>query len=338
MSAISITANEHYSDTWAHNATRVWGIPMHPLSQMSILDFVTESMADGDVARARGRLFGIQLQLTVFILAGWVFVRNLVISVRLSRRQLHALPGWCCLISSLLGTSLAVLFGLAMVFPQFNCHILLWYFIFAKNISCFCHSTIILHKLYLALLRRRWVLIVGTVVNTLHLAFSAILIMTSVIALEPYYGCVIYYISLAPLLCVTTSTPQSALFLFVFSHIAYQQYRKLGLRAWRQLARDGIQAMILVLTVNLVCNLLLSFKVGRDLADAFFYIDWVLTLTILTNYCVNVCNAADSLSGPRHDNSNMTHVDITPTITSSNGRRFTSKANLTSYFNIQSTR
>jgi hypothetical protein len=106
------------------------------------------------------------------------------------------------------------------------------------------------------------------------LGLAAILFTSSVIILTPHYGCVISYISLAPLLCVTTTTPQSVLFLYIFSYIAYQQYKKLGLRAWKQLTKDGIRAMILVLIANLLCNLMLVFQVGRDLGDLLFFIDW----------------------------------------------------------------
>ncbi|KAI8057759.1 hypothetical protein BDF22DRAFT_739165 [Syncephalis plumigaleata] len=283
MSIASIEHNQHYDEAWAHNATRFWGIPMHPTSQQSIFDYVVEPV---DAFSLQSKYFS-----------------------TFDQTQLHILPGWCCLLSSLFGTSLAVLYAFAMLVPGIN--------------------------LYLVLRKRRWVFIVGTLFNTLHLGLAAILFTSSVIKLMPYYGCVINYISLAPLLCVTTTTPQSVLFLYIFSYIAYQQYRKLGLRAWKQLTKDGIRAMILVLVANLLCNVTLSTQAGRDLGDLLFYIDWILTLTILTNYCVNVCNAANLLKEDEDSNSDTTRVDIIPTITSSYGR-FLSNARLTSYFNIKS--
>ncbi|KAI9594492.1 hypothetical protein BDF19DRAFT_445031 [Syncephalis fuscata] len=329
MLPISITSNEEYSETWAHNATLIWNIQMHPLGERSIVEFITEPI--GDIELTRARSLGFHIQLAAFILAAWIFVFVFNISVKLIRTRVHALPGWCCLISSALGISLGVVYGLAIYVPAMNCRILGWYFIFVKNLSCFCHSTIILHKVYLALRQQRWILVSGILINLIHLGIVGILLTTSVITIEPFYGCVIYYIDAGPLLCVTTTTPATVFFLCVFSYIAYRQYSKFGLFAWKRLARDGIQAVLLVLFANILCNVLLYFKIGKTFADALFFVDWILTLTILTNYCVDVRNAADSLSSPI--GSETTEVDIKQTVTSGYSR-FTSRARLTSYFNL----
>ncbi|KAI9595452.1 hypothetical protein BDF19DRAFT_71700 [Syncephalis fuscata] len=235
---------------WRHNATRLWGIPLHPSGEAPLYSFI--AAVPNDRHDAQARLFAIYTQTIINLLASLIFISNLAISIRMVLNRPQFLSGWCFLISSLFGAGWFVIV-VPYFFEILNCRETIWYILTAFSVVSIGNSIVILQKAYIVLLKQRWVLVVGIILILPQLGFTPFVITVSYITFKKHGGCVANYPISMPLYWFGVTIPVNILFSGIFSYIAYQQYKTFGSEAWRRLTRNGIQIMCLVVFCNIIC-------------------------------------------------------------------------------------
>jgi hypothetical protein len=259
-------------DEWKQNATTIWGISLHPLGELPIIDYMTEdSIPLHDI---QARFLGHQLQLLLFALAIYPFFYGVIQSVKLilTRRQLIA--GWCCLISAFCGIIISVIYAISIYIPELNCRKIHWSFGILIIVSILCHSIIIQYRAYLALRQQLWVLIVGSLLNLGHITNVFIIMTDSFMTIEPINGCVTYYSVILPYIYVLCNTPFNAFCFAIFIYVAYLQYRKFGNDSWKRLAKDSIYTMLVALICEITCDIIILFEIFGIASQLFFFINW----------------------------------------------------------------
>jgi hypothetical protein len=261
---------------WQKNATTWAGIPLHPLGELYIYDYVNGSNTDGGISKAesQARLTGILQQSVTFTVLSFIFARNLLMSIRILRSHTGSLSGWCCLISSAIGTCLGLLPVAVIAFQHINCRYLTWPLVLAICLSTIINGVIILHRAYLALLRRHWVVIVGAFFVLLQFGFMLAAMRYIPITIEHKHGCTVNYDTFLSYAWIGTVLPVNLFFSAIFIIVAYRQYTSYGSDAWKRLAKDGIQIMCLVVFCNIVCGIITISRLLGSYSDFCFAIDW----------------------------------------------------------------
>ncbi|RKP26748.1 hypothetical protein SYNPS1DRAFT_27574 [Syncephalis pseudoplumigaleata] len=222
----------------------------------------------------QARLTGLQRQVAVYTVVSLVFMRNLYVASRAFKGHARNLSTWCVFVVSLLGASsyfISLAIGLQ---PGLSCSHLGLFMTTILCVSTMCNGIVVLHKAYLALLRRRWVAIVGGLTTAIQLGFTVSVFFSARITTEPYNGCIVHYTDTMIYAWIGTVIPVNLFFSAIFSYVAYSQYRLYGSEAWRRLAKDGIQTMCMVVLCNIVCSVFIASRVFGASTQLFFVVDW----------------------------------------------------------------
>ncbi|KAI9591297.1 hypothetical protein BDF19DRAFT_455550 [Syncephalis fuscata] len=271
---------------WTKNATTFWGILLHPLGEMNILDYYMQPA--GSLNEQRGRLFGNQLQTIIVVLTGSFAIRNMLIAIKIIIRQPRSLVSWCCAIPSLIGILTSCIYIMAQLGCYFNCRHIIWSVTTGISFATFANSLILLRKAYLVINRKKWVIYIGLPFMLLQHANTVLVVLYCYYTLDPIVGCVFNYPHFIVWHWFSAVVPLNVLFSVIFIRVALNQYRLFGSDAWRRLARDGIQTMCLTVLCNIVSCIFIVFEVGGAGSDIFFSLDWVIVSTILINHCQNM--------------------------------------------------
>ncbi|KAI9592427.1 hypothetical protein BDF19DRAFT_468063 [Syncephalis fuscata] len=277
--------NESLGTEWLKNATRIWGIPLHPRGEVDVMTFIMEASNRDELRR---RLSSIYRQVGFDIIFLCVFIYNLSISIRMLRGRPRAVSSWCCLISSITGISWVACIFWAIFLPGANCRIAIWHFAIGQTISTMCNSTIILQKAYIALFHRRWVKLTGVLFMLPQLSIFFITWSFCPVTVEANRGCTFHYPSFYPWIWLAIVAPSNLFFSLIFCRVAYRQYRMFGSKAWRRLAREGVQTMLLVMVCNIFCGLMVAFDMFGAFSEMAFPTDWLITSAILVQHCQNM--------------------------------------------------
>ncbi|RKP26735.1 hypothetical protein SYNPS1DRAFT_21559 [Syncephalis pseudoplumigaleata] len=262
----------HLGTEWTKNATRILGIPLHSLGELLLPDYIMEAADDQQLLRER--LSGTYRQLLLNLLAGHLFAYNCWLAVKMLATHRRSVPGWLCLLPAALGMAAGIVAALSVFPVGLSCRRISWYVGFAMVMAIICNSAIVLQKAYLVLYRQRWVLFVGTLLLLPQLGFMYVAWMLSPVTVAADTGCVVNYAPFLPWFWFGSTAPINLLFMGIFSHVAYKQYRRYGSDAWRKLARDGIQTMCLVVLCNIVCACGMVLQLGGKFSEMFFLVDW----------------------------------------------------------------
>ncbi|KAI8056861.1 hypothetical protein BDF22DRAFT_668295 [Syncephalis plumigaleata] len=285
---------------YVNNATWFLGIPLYHSGEMEAVDYIMESPED--LARIRKRLMGFQMQVALIICMGFIFARNVYLSLSMVTTNSRQLSSWCCLISSMLGLGLALLTTQIVAPLGVSCRVLCWYIALGIGISLICCSAIILQKAYLVLCRARWVVVIGVMCMLPQAGYPFFVAAVLRFTLEDLEGCVAHYPISFPWYWFGSVAPINVLFSTVFSMVAYKQYRMFGSEAWKRLAQEGIQTMALVILCNLFCGMFIWFDIGKSYSEYFFLTDWTMTTTILVRHCYNMRKLINLSHRPQTDN------------------------------------
>ncbi|KAI8050478.1 hypothetical protein BDF22DRAFT_695152 [Syncephalis plumigaleata] len=271
---------------WRINATRLWGIPLHPTGEMLLYDYVVE-MHD-DRRETQLRMLSIYFELSVDLMMSTIFVRNLFIALVMIAKRPRVLSGWFCSVPAILGTGWG--FGVILyLLDQSSCRPVVWFFVIAMTLSSASNSAIVLQKAYIILMQQKQVLILGLLLIIPQVAFMPIFLMSSWVTTNVNGGCAIHYETFVPFYWFGLTIPINVLFSALFSYIAYKHYKGYGMEAWKELAHDGIQIMCLAVICNIFCATCLVLEVGGKFADMFFVVDWLFTSSILVYHCNSSC-------------------------------------------------
>ncbi|KAI9595193.1 hypothetical protein BDF19DRAFT_78917 [Syncephalis fuscata] len=297
MPFINYTSPDY--EMWINSDIKHLGARLHPLGEMNIFDFFME--ATGDIARQRLQLFGIQALLLIDVMMILIFARNLVISGRMVISRPRSIVSWCCLIPSILSIIILLAIMSMYIDSPLNCRIIIWLLGFNLGFIMAGSSLILLQKVYLVLCRQKWILYIGTSAIMAQLAHPFVVIYLSFTSIEERVGCTFYYPQSLLWYWFAVNVPINVLFSFIFCHVALKQYRLFGSEAWKKLARDGIQVMLLATSCNIVCSISIVLFKNQVNADVFFIIDCVVVITILINHCQSFGKSTKLTYRPKTD-------------------------------------
>ncbi|KAI9592011.1 hypothetical protein BDF19DRAFT_239592 [Syncephalis fuscata] len=281
MPFINYTSPDY--NEWMNSDIKQLGARLHPLGEKNIFDFFMES-SDG-ISKQRLRLFGMQFLMALEVVLFWTFVRNLVIASRMVIMRPRNMVSWLCLIPSALNSIIALVMVLMYTFFQINCRTIIWISSFNIAFMMVGNSLILLQKAYLVLCRQKWILYVSAPAIAAQLAYPLIVIYFSFISFKETTGCTIYYLEVILWYWFAVNVPINLLFSAIFCHIALKQYRSFGSEAWKKLARDGIQTMLLATLCSIICSVVIISSKNKINADTLFVVDSVVVTTILINHC-----------------------------------------------------
>ncbi|KAI8050510.1 hypothetical protein BDF22DRAFT_131322 [Syncephalis plumigaleata] len=267
---------------------QLFDIPVVPSGEISIIHFVMDTSND-DRKQLQARLTGIQYQLALNFVSSLVFGHNLVTTLKALYLKPNNISIWLCMLPNLLGMVHSMVSSLSFAVGDVNCRTMIWFAVCALNISAMCSSGIVLQKAYLALCRQWWILTIGVLLILLQLSFTYLAIWKSPITLEEYKGCVINYPEYIPWYWFGLITPTNLFFSGIFSYVTYKQYVIYGSDAWRQLTREGIEIMCLVIICNIICATCIFLRIGGKFTIYFFMADWMITSIILTSHYDRMC-------------------------------------------------
>ncbi|KAI8050519.1 hypothetical protein BDF22DRAFT_695388 [Syncephalis plumigaleata] len=309
---------------WQKNATTWAGIPLHPLGEIPIYDYISGDNTEYGISRAesQARLIGILQKTVTFTVLPFIFVRNFLVSIKIINSHAGSISGWCCLIASAIGSGLCLLPISVTIFRETNCRHLSWALVLALCLSTIANGIIILHKAYLALLRQRWVVITGAFFVSLQLGFMIAAIRYTPITINQEHGCAVNYGTFLSYAWIGTVLPVNLFFSAIFSIVAYRQYVSFGSDAWKRLAKNGVQTMCFVVLCNIVCGVMTISRLLGNLSDICFVADWVITSILLTRHCAGISKAASILTQTETTPQppNKTFMEINATITSNYNR------------------
>ncbi|KAI8052849.1 hypothetical protein BDF22DRAFT_743526 [Syncephalis plumigaleata] len=274
----------------------IFGIKPNPSGEMTLFQAVSNELDQRALAVnvVHQRLTGAYLQFFINIIVSCIFLYNLKLSIKAVRSKSSNIAGWCSLCTSILGSAVIFVNATLLLSEEMNCRKFTWYVIWAMTISTFLNGIIILHRGYLALRRQRWVIFAGSFLILPQIGFGFFAMIYAPISFDDAYGCVVGYSQSMSWCWFGITMPVNTLFSAIFCYVTYSQYLKFGSDAWKRLARNGIQRLCLVISFNIVCDIIITTKVIGNFSQFFFVFDWVTTSTILTNYCVNMRGRSSS--------------------------------------------
>ncbi|KAI9594881.1 hypothetical protein BDF19DRAFT_99326 [Syncephalis fuscata] len=282
----AIQSNPNIISGWKSNATYFGSIPLHRLGELDIMNYVMEDTTD--INQVRTRLIGFYSQLVLDIFMCSLFITTWIRAIKLIADNPRSVSSWVCMLPSLMGVGFMLVLILLFSSVGVNCRMVLWYANFCFWISATCTNLIVLQKAYFVLCRKRWVLVVGIGFMSPQLGYIYSALSTSIITIDPKLGCVFNYSSFLPYYWFGTEMPVNFFFSIIFSHVAYKQYCMFGSEAWKQLARDGIQTMVLAVLCNILCIIIILLEIGGVYSQLYFVLNWIITSTIIVNHCRNM--------------------------------------------------
>ncbi|RKP08024.1 hypothetical protein THASP1DRAFT_23911 [Thamnocephalis sphaerospora] len=284
---------------WEKHAERLWGIPLHPLGEMSTFEYMMA--AQGDLQEMRARSLGAYMQHVINAMGNYIFFRNVIVSLKMLYRRPYTLATWCCLIQSLAGVAYT-LYALALPMPGGpSCRSVLWNIGIGLAISPICVSITLLQKAYIVHNRSRWLLITG-IILMLPQPLVTYYAWTSPAVMVPVTACLSLYPAYFPWIKLATDAPINMVFSAAFLTVVYRQYCLFGSGAWRRLMRNGIQTMCLVVISNFICMLAAALSLLGPLSEMFIVLDWILTSLLLVYHSTHLRSDTSNSHDPHTPN------------------------------------
>ncbi|KAI9596879.1 hypothetical protein BDF19DRAFT_324786 [Syncephalis fuscata] len=129
---------------WIHNATKQWSIPLNPLGEMSVPDFLME--ASGHIDEQHLRLAAIQVQLVFSVIMLYIFAHNSIIATKMIISRPHSKFSWCCLTLAAAGAISSIMHIFMLTSHVINCRMLVWSSGFFISLGMIFNSAILLLK------------------------------------------------------------------------------------------------------------------------------------------------------------------------------------------------
>ncbi|RKP08309.1 hypothetical protein THASP1DRAFT_29883 [Thamnocephalis sphaerospora] len=267
---------------WEKNATYLWGTPIRPLGELGTIDYVLQAQDNLQDMRMRAR--GVFIQTATICVVGYVFLRNCIISVQITRRRPYVLSHWCCVVQAASGIGYTICAILLIVPGGLSCRQALWYACTTISLSSLCVSVTLLQRAYLAHGRSRRLLVLG-ISFILPQPIAAYIMWTSPISMAPSIGCILLYPYYFPWVKFALDAPINILLSVAFIMVVHKQYQRFGSAAWAQLVRNGTQTMCAIVLANFICMFSVAFEVFGLFSEMFLAFDWIIASTLLVRYC-----------------------------------------------------
>ncbi|KAI9591221.1 hypothetical protein BDF19DRAFT_455809 [Syncephalis fuscata] len=92
-------------EPWEANATKLFGIPLHPLGEIAFLSYINMRSSRGETpnVEVQNRIMGLHIQLALATMLGTLFAYNLIRLFRHIKAQSYKLSDLCYFLPSFLG-------------------------------------------------------------------------------------------------------------------------------------------------------------------------------------------------------------------------------------------
>ncbi|RKP09139.1 hypothetical protein THASP1DRAFT_29061 [Thamnocephalis sphaerospora] len=300
------------AENWEANATRQWGIPLHPLGELDAVSYVMQ--AQGNIMEMRTRTRGVFIQLLVNTLLAYMFAHNFTLAMRMAYRRPCILAGWYCLLQAVTGLLYTITVMLYAVSGGLSCRHGLWILGIEVAISSICINIALLQKAYLVHNHSKWLLVTG-VILLLPQPLVVYFFWTSPAIMVPVVACLSYYPSYFPWIKLALDAPINVLFSVAFLVAVYRQHRLFGSAAWARLVSNGIQTMCIVVVSNIACMLAAVLEVFGLFSVIFMPLNWAITSMLLVHHCTSMRVASAGSHTPRTENAIQGFLQI-KTVTS----------------------
>ncbi|RKP05080.1 hypothetical protein THASP1DRAFT_33089 [Thamnocephalis sphaerospora] len=255
---------------------------IHPLGELNYNDYLVQSAT---MAEARERMRGLSVQLMLEVVAFCFFMRNFYYSIIMLYQAPRRLAVWCCVLQTVPSVTFSAGFALAIIAPHGpSCRAAIWVVVVGLIISADAANVLLLTKAYLVHQRNRWLLVAGILLIIPSPLAIWVIWYRSYMVMTPEVGCLVKYPLYFPWLKFGLDAPINIIFSISFLLVVYRQYRQHGSNCWKDLARDGLITMLVVVTSNLICAFGTAFTVLGDLSEMFWVGDWVVTSTLLVEH------------------------------------------------------
>ncbi|KAI8052859.1 hypothetical protein BDF22DRAFT_490429 [Syncephalis plumigaleata] len=270
----------------------------------SMINYIWEARDDSDLLRQRYSASNLQMVLCYFI--GYIFARNAICVGKIVVRYPRRLAPWCSFcansVSFLSYASAGAPFWLT---ENATCSTFAWATLFAITISSMICNLMLFERAYFACQRNIWFTILGVILITvpgpIYVATSW---LTSSALLSEKHACYLKYPPFLPYVRLAVDLPSNIVFSIVFSIVVYRQYRKHPDECWKELGRNGILTMLMVVVSNFICFFLGVANTFAESSSLVYMVDWVVTMTLLTEstrclYFIAETNASKNRSSRR---------------------------------------
>ncbi|KAI9594903.1 hypothetical protein BDF19DRAFT_442756 [Syncephalis fuscata] len=251
-----------------------------PIAQLNAFEYLSDS--GGDIHSIQQRSKGVHTQLAIIVMLLVVFLRNTFCTIKLLVKDATKTSHWFCFITAVVGVFFLGCIALPHHLPGGpSCNIVIWSAISGMSISTMSINSVLLERAYLANQRNKWLLAAGV----LLILPAPMLLLVMWLHVTPTYspasGCYITFPPIFPYFRLLIDAPPNLVFSAAFSLVIYRQYKKFGDRCWKQLAKEGISTMLLVILSNVICMICNIFSVFGESTDILFIVDWWVTSTLL---------------------------------------------------------
>ncbi|RKP27132.1 hypothetical protein SYNPS1DRAFT_21266 [Syncephalis pseudoplumigaleata] len=231
----------------------------HGVPYLNGYQFVMEAHADTAAFQRRYKAVFFQLFLVTIILC--VFVRNSYLALKVLLKAPRRLAS--C-VFNLFGSEFAP-----------SCLVTAWLVIGSVVLSAVVTNVIIAERAYLAHNRNKWLLAFSVVATAVPAPiFLFVTWLESVAQMSESASCLTVHSPYLPLLRLLLDLPGNVIFSLAFFVVIYRRYRQYKEIGWKELARDGIATLLLVLLSNFVCFLVNVAVTSTDYGDMMYVIDW----------------------------------------------------------------
>ncbi|KAI8057084.1 hypothetical protein BDF22DRAFT_669435, partial [Syncephalis plumigaleata] len=238
--------------------------------------------AQSDPATLRKRYMAVFLQAFLITLILVFFTRNLWRAIQVFIKYPRRLASCCCMVLTV--TSVLSFIGCVFFGSWFgpSCEVSAWVIMMGMVVFTIATNIIMLERAYLAIGRRRWLLIAGAFAIILPGPFYIYMVyLTTTMTISDLYGCHTQFDYYLPYVRLLLDLPANTIFSSIFSVVVYRRYKLQREACWKELARDGAATMLLIIMSNIICFVLNISKLLGEFGDTFYIIDWLIASTLL---------------------------------------------------------
>ncbi|KAI9591919.1 hypothetical protein BDF19DRAFT_245596 [Syncephalis fuscata] len=251
-----------------------------PKGQLNGYQFIME--AYHDKALFRKRFMAIHFQLFLVAIMVLLSIRNSYRAIRALIIYPHRIASWCCIVMTFTGVA-------SLITPMFfespfgpECSTAALQIIVGLAISTAATNIILFERAYLAHQRNRWLLIIGLISIALPgPIYITAMWFLSTPHISDYVGCYTQNDYWIPYIRLTIDLPSNIIFSIAFFLVVYRRYTTYHEGVWKELGRDGIITMLLVIFSNMVCFIFNISNIFKEFGPMLYIADWLITSTLL---------------------------------------------------------
>ncbi|KAI9591917.1 hypothetical protein BDF19DRAFT_453483 [Syncephalis fuscata] len=209
------------------------------------------------------------------------FVRNAYRAICAMCKNPRKIAPWCCItmtVGGILSPScssgvLQILVGMTLYTMATNC--------------------ILFERAYLAQQKSRWILAAGVLAVAIPgPAYAVAIWYLATPTISEFIGCHTTKHYMLPYIRIMLDLPAHIIFSVVFFLVLYKRYKTYREGCWKHLARDGVITMLLVIASNIICCLVNTIAIAKDVGDMFYIMDWLVASTLLVEYQYKISSSA----------------------------------------------